>query len=279
MGSTSAIVIHYNGEQYIDRCLAALTKQPEITQIIFVDDGSAKNPEALVAAHGVEFVRHERNRGPIAARNTGAKHAKGDYLLFADVDSELRPGYARAIAAVFDDDPGIGAATGMLMEDGLRTWYNFGYDPHPVRDRLHHPANRLVMAVWNLDIPGHAKYLDPQKKPLGSWASPLRKLAVRLAEPFTLNFVADKQRKVDWTGERALMTRRSLFEQIGGWDEEYFMFFEGPDYCRRVRQAGFRVCYVPEAVCDHQGGHSHSSEKRDDLFAAARARYLEKFKE
>lgn len=258
MRNVSAVVIHYEDHQYVERCMDALALLPELKEIVFVDDGSAKSPEQLLGKYEVTFVRHETNRGPIAARNTGAARATGDYLLFVDVDAILAPDYAAKLVSRFEADGRIGVATGTMMDGGSRTWYNVGYDPSRWRDLIQGFFNGAVIATWHVPA--------------------LRQLLMLLARPFTLNFIPeDVDRDVDWVIERGFMTRRDVFERLDGMDEEYVMFFEGPDYCRRVRAAGYRVIYVPDAVCDHMGGHSHSSGKRASLFLAARKRYFRKW--
>lgn len=257
MNDISVVVIHYEGAQYIEQCIASIRRQARIKEIIFVDDSSKNSPEIQARELGLTFLRHEINRGPVAARNTGAAHATGTYLLFVDVDAILDDNYASLLAEKFDTDKKLGVATGKMIENGERTWYNFGNDPEPMRDAIQNFLNTLILKFWRI------------------WA--LRETLMWLSTPFTLNFVKDVEREVDWVIERAFMTRRNIFEDLGGLDEKYFMFFEGPDYCRRVREIGYSVKYVPEAICNHQGGHSHNPERRAKFFVAAREYYFKKF--
>ena len=258
MQKVSAIVIHYDGARFIDSCLSAVRKMPEVSEIIFVDDGSPETPEEQVARHGATFVGLPENRGPVAARNEGARRATGEYLLFLDVDVVPERDYAATLLAPFEEDARVGAAIGTLMQRGERMWFSFGYDPARFRDAAQEILGRLVIASWKL--------------------APLRRALMRLARPFTLNFAGqDRTIDVDWVAEGCFMTRRELFEELGGFDEGYVMFFEGPDYCRRVRNADYRVLYVPGASCDHRDGKSHAPATRKELFAASRKRYLRKF--
>lgn len=257
MNSVSVVVIHFDGHEYIERCLNAVKKQSNIHEIIFVDDGSQESPEKLVAPYEAIFIRLGKNRGPVAARNAGAARATGEYLLFLDVDAELHQDYTNILSTAFDTRPDLGVATGTMMDGHDRTWFNFGYDPARKGEFIGGLIDKLVLAFWHISF--------------------IRKFLMRIAEPFTLNYVKNVRRDVDWVIERGFMTRRNLFEKLNGLDEGYVMFFEGPDYCRRVREAGFRVSYIPEALCDHLGGHSHSPLKRAHYFVASRLRYLHKF--
>lgn len=69
-------------------------------------------------------------------------------------------------------------------------------------------------------------------------------------------FGRDKDGALAWVSGAALLIRRSLFEELGGWDERYFMYLEDVDLSRRVRQAGYRLEICPMASVLHQGGGS-----------------------
>ena len=78
--------------------------------------------------------------------------------------------------------------------------------------------------------------------------------------PWTRRYLGDyqqtHQRPVGWLSGALLMVARSSFEKVGGFDEEYFMFFEDVDLCYRLKQAGYRTVYVPDARALHEGAHS-----------------------
>jgi N-acetylglucosaminyl-diphospho-decaprenol L-rhamnosyltransferase len=61
---------------------------------------------------------------------------------------------------------------------------------------------------------------------------------------------------VDWLSGACFMTRRDVFDRLGGFDESFFMYWEDADYCRRAASAGFRRTYVPTSSVRHVGGTS-----------------------
>jgi GT2 family glycosyltransferase len=69
-------------------------------------------------------------------------------------------------------------------------------------------------------------------------------------------------RDVDWVSGAAMMFPRSVWERLGGWDAGFFMFNEDVDFCKRVRNAGLRVVYLPEAVVFHEIGVSKRAPAR-----------------
>ncbi len=100
----SVIVPVYNGEKTIDKCLASLlkqTKKPD--EIIVVDDGSKDQTKAVVEKFsGITFLEQE-HKGPAAARNTGARKARGDILLFIDSDCIASESWVAEMAKPFEN--------------------------------------------------------------------------------------------------------------------------------------------------------------------------------
>jgi Glycosyltransferases involved in cell wall biogenesis len=109
MNSISIIIPLYNASNYIIRCLESVASQkyPSL-ECVIVDDGCSDNSVTLVSDYmrayheDIQFklIHHEHNKGASAARNTGIRHASGDYLFFLDADDELEEGGMAALAGL-----------------------------------------------------------------------------------------------------------------------------------------------------------------------------------
>ncbi len=90
----SVIVPTFNYAQYVGDCIRSVMQQTFTdVEIIVVDDGSTDDTEAVIAALNaprLRYVRHEKNRGQAAARNTGMEIARGEYVSFLDADDSMR---------------------------------------------------------------------------------------------------------------------------------------------------------------------------------------------
>jgi N-acetylglucosaminyl-diphospho-decaprenol L-rhamnosyltransferase len=83
----------------------------------------------------------------------------------------------------------------------------------------------------------------------------------------------DTAHEAEWLSGAALCVRRAAFEQIGGFDERFFMYSEDADLGMRLREAGYRLLYEPAAVAEHEGGRSTPNSKNPVLRAKARIAY------
>ena len=90
---------------------------------------------------------------------------------------------------------------------------------------------------------------------------------------------ADRTQEVDWLVGAALLTRREVLDQVGGFDEGYFMYSEELDWQRRVKQAGWHVVYLPDAVITHYEGKSseQATGARHLRFNRSKVRYFRKY--
>jgi glycosyltransferase involved in cell wall biosynthesis len=130
----SIIVPVHNNPRDLQECLAALRDQCRAdSEIIVVDDASTDDTPSVAARSGARLLRLAKNSGPAAARNHGAKHARGEILLFVDADVIVAPGVVARLLTTLGEDPGVAAIFGSYdatpRADGIVSRY---------RNLLHH---------------------------------------------------------------------------------------------------------------------------------------------
>jgi len=79
---------------------------------------------------------------------------------------------------------------------------------------------------------------------------------------------------VDWVSGACMLVRRSAFEEVGGFDPRYFLYWEDADLCRRLRARGYEIRYVPGATAVHQVGHSSRTARAASIRAFHESAYL-----
>ncbi|MDR2553468.1 MAG: glycosyltransferase family 2 protein [Treponema sp.] len=133
----SIITPVYNVEKYLDRCFGSIVKQScKNLECIFIDDGSTDNScqklAALISEYSGEtaftLVRHEKNRGLSAARNTGIMRAGGDYVYFLDADDEITGTCMQSLASLAVKYPGVDLVQGNARQSPLSPRQKNTYD-------------------------------------------------------------------------------------------------------------------------------------------------------
>jgi len=127
IASLSVIIPAKDRAHELEATLLALARSGQADELIVVDDGSADETSAVAARHGARVARHETNRGAAAARNTGAREAKGDVLLFIDSDVIVPEGLLDEVRRAFADATAE-ALSGLLAKDSAHPNFASQYD-------------------------------------------------------------------------------------------------------------------------------------------------------
>jgi len=109
----SIIIPVYNDTPGLSECLGTLQSRPfPGSEIIVVDDGSMEDPSSVAGKMGARFLRMSQNSGPAAARNHGARQARGEILFFVDADVLVSPKAIAQVVDVFKKNPDVAAVFG-----------------------------------------------------------------------------------------------------------------------------------------------------------------------
>ena len=220
----SAIVVAYESEALVERCLRALAPAAgtRALEVLVVDngsaDGTAARAEAVLAAPGAPpgtVIRLGANRGFAAAANAGAARARGRLLVFVNTDAFPDPGALETVAALFDAD-----APGGEERREERAALAPG-DVALASGVLVYPDGRRQRTAPEL----------PRRRPLPE--GPVDVSHLRGA---------------------CLVASAAAFRALGGFDERFFFYLEETDLCLRARAAGLRVVLHPGARVVHLGG-------------------------
>ncbi len=227
----SIIIVSWNVRQPLVACLQSLERHPpaDPPEVIVVDNASTDGAVEVVRRDfpWASVLRNEENCGFAAANNRGIAVAQGEYLLLLNPDTLVHPRALETLCAFLHAHPDVGACGPRLLnEDGTlqpsaRQFPSF-------RASLYRHTILRHLFVFR----GHYR----------RW--------------MMSDFPYDRQRDIDQLMGAALMLRRSAVDQVGLIDERFFMYYEEVDLCHRLRQAGWRIVFVPEATITHLGGES-----------------------
>jgi len=229
-----AIVTH-NSEAEVGACLdAALASRAEI---VVVDNASTDQTRREVLRRtGVRLISNPWNRGFAAAANQAIDALEQPYVLLLNPDAVPLGGLGALVEAL--SERWTGAAGGKLVDELGRPQAGFAVRRFP---------SGLALALETLGV----NRLWP--------GNPVNQRYRCL----DLNLEAAAE--VEQPAGAFMMIRRKVWQELGGFDELFHpLWFEDVDFCRRAREAGYRLRYVPSAVARHRGGHSAGKLSRLD---------------
>lgn len=234
----SVAVVNWNRRAYLRACLASLAGQRGASfEVIVVDNGSSDGSAEMARSEfGVRVISNAANLGFCAANNQAFAAARGGFIALLNNDAEAAPDFLANLRRAFDQAPDIGMAAAKVL-----VWE----DPRG--------ADRI-------DKAGHLIYPDGQNRGRGTGEIDRGQYG-RVEECL-------------WPDGCAAMYRKAMLDEIGGFDEDFFMFADDAELGLRARIAGWRCLYMPGAVVRHHRGASLDAGSTERIFLIERNRVL-----
>jgi GT2 family glycosyltransferase len=234
----AVVIVSYKSAALTIDALGSVASErttPGITvRAVVVDNASGDMPQisqAVAANHWdswVSLITAPRNGGFAYGNNFGMEraytHAPPDYVYLLNPDTQVRPGAIGSLVRFLQERPDAGIA-GSTFETS---------------DGVDWPMAFRFPTLWSEIDSGISFALVTRA--LRRWV---------VAVPMD-NF----PQRVEWVAGASMMIRASVIDAIGGLDENYFLYFEEPDFCHRANSAGFSTWYVPASRVMHIGGQS-----------------------
>ena len=228
----SIIVVNYNGLHHLRKCLPSLLAQDYPGCEVLVIDNASQDGSAEYVRQEFPWVTllcNQINLGYAAANNQGFRQVTGEFVAVLNPDTQVEPGWLRALVSTLQEDPAAGLATPrILMMD----------DP----GRINACGNDITFTGLTF-----CRGLDQP--------------AERYAGAETVSAVSGA----------AFVIKHDVLDQIGGFDEDFFTYYEDTDLSLRAMLAGYKCLYVPEAVVYHKYHFRFGPNK---CFYQERNRYL-----
>ncbi len=220
------------------------------TEVIVVESGSSDNTADMLreSYRWVRLIEPGRNMGFAGGSNTGIDASGGRYVLVLNPDTRPLDGALPAMIDYMDAHPKVGALGPELLNP----------------DGTIQPSRRRFPTLWT------AFCEDTVFMPLAPR---------RVFDRYFMRDTDETQTvEVDWVQGTALLVRREVIEQVGGFDERFFMYSEEIDWQRRIKAAGWRVVHLPDAQVIHYGGKSSEQvgARRDIYYHTSKASYFTK---
>ncbi len=231
LDSVTVIIVNYNAGSLLTRCVHAALEQAR--QVIVVDNASSDSSVLnLESESSLEnrlcIIRSESNIGFAAGCNKGLNAATQPYILFLNPDCMLQSGTLKHLVQVLASDSNIGMVGGYLTNpDGSEQGGGRRAIPSPWR------AFVRAFGLYHLEKYGPKIFFDfhLHKQPL-----------------------PQESIEVEAISGALMLVRREAIEDVGVWDEGYFLHCEDLDWCMRFKQKNWKIVFVPNAPVTHFQG-------------------------
>ena len=228
----SVITVNYRSWPYTLRCIDSLYRTGyEGFEVVVVNNDQEETPEI---PHPVRLIRNPQNVGFARACNQGVDASRGENVIFINPDTLVEGDFFESLEKFLDENPKAGVAGPRIVG---------------VEGDVQLTARKeLNFASGFLGRTSLLTRLFPQNPLIKHLFPAARKLTGPTA--------------VDWVSGTCMTVRRQALEEIGPMDERFFMYFEDADLCRRAREAGWLVYFLPQVEVFHHGGASSQSRSR-----------------
>jgi N-acetylglucosaminyl-diphospho-decaprenol L-rhamnosyltransferase len=219
-------VVNTNGRDWLTACLAAIdeTHPPGVSYEVLVLDNASDDGSAQAvrdAYPAARLIALERRAGKAENDSRLLRESRGEFCLLLNEDTELCEGAARALLDALEGDPRAAAAGAQLLT----------------------AAGAPTACAWRL--------------PDAGWALAG---ALFLHDGYAVQSHGDSVRRVGWVQSSAMLVRREAAEAIDWLDPAFFVYSDETDFCRRLRDAGWRILFVPAARAVHHDQLSTDAE-------------------
>ena len=268
----SIVIVNWNVCDLLEQCLTSILAQaasdPQSAdpgvwklsgqklpaphfEVLVVDSASSDGSVQMVRERfpDVRLYASEVNLGYAAGNNLGIRHSRGDYILILNPDTRVLPGALGAMLGYAVVHPDVGVLGPQLrypngsVQSSRRRFPTFGTAL----------IESTFLQKWFPHHPTLRRY-------------------------YVLDRPDDAIGEVDWLNGSCLLVRRAVIEQVGDFDEAYFMYSEELDWQKRMREVGWKVVYFPAAQVVHYEGKSSEQVVafRHIRFQKSKIRYFKK---
>lgn len=228
----SIVIVNYNVKFFLEQCLCSVKHAIELidAEVLVIDNCSTDNSINYLQNkfEWVKFIPNKTNEGFAKANNSALKQCSGDYILFLNPDTILPEDILKNCINFFEQNNNTGAI-GVRMIDGSGNFLPESKRAFP---------NAMVSFF---KLCGFADVFPKSK----------------IFNKYALGFLPEKEtHEVDVLCGAFFMAKRNILEQLGGFDEAFFMYGEDIDLSYRIQKSGYRICYLGSETIIHFKGES-----------------------
>jgi GT2 family glycosyltransferase len=243
-------IISWNTRDLLRACLVTVTAEGP-REVVVIDNGSSDGSPEMVRREypSVRIEVNPNNPGFGTAANQAFALTRAPFVLLLNSDTRIRAGALAALEGYLSSHPAVGVLGPRLVHPDGRLQSSCSSFPSPLVPLV--KSKRLTRLIGRVPL--------VRDQVLDTWRH-------------------DRARRVPWVVGAAFAIRREAFQAVGGFDESFHMYFEEPDLCRRMLNAGWETHFAPVTDIVHVEGASTQQRRHDMLWewAVSYAHYNER---
>lgn len=248
MNTLTIIIANYNSKKYLENCLRSLVCVAGFKEQIIVVDNSSKDSSQQMIKNKfpkVKLIENKTNLGFSRANNLASQEATTKYLLFLNPDTVVLKDTLAKLIQTANRINDLGALGCKILNADNSLQFSCGCFPtlyNVILDRM-----PILRNVFYTELIRKRSYYQKRQSP-------------------------------DWVSGVCLLVPKDLFDKVGGFDENFFLYVEEVDLCYRIRKKGLKTFYTPESQIIHhyQGGQERRKDKKSDYMRQGLVRFFKK---
>ena len=236
MKDVAVVILNWNGKNWLEKFLPSVVEfsTPTLSEIIIVDNASTDDSVEFLSKNypGIHQICFNQNYGFTGGYNRALKQVNNPYIVLLNSDVELSPNWLEPLHRLMESDANIAACQPKILSYQAPDYFEYAGAAGGFIDIFGYPFCR-------------GRIFDTIEKDKGQY---------------------DDARKVFWATGACMMVRNSVYQSLGGLDENFFAHMEEIDLCWRMQNAGYDIWVEPLSKVYHVGGGTLQSDSPKKTF-------------
>ena len=236
--NVSIIIVNYNTKELLEQCINSIyTHTKDISfEIIIVDNASVDGSQQMIKNNypHVVLIGSKENLGFGRANNIGVKHASGNYILLLNSDTILIENSIKVLVEYIENenDSSLGVVGCKLLDIHQKPDVSYGHFPTIYQELFEFGLSRIFRRFYSRNL--------------------------------SLSIIGNGEqiKEVDYIMGAAMFFKKSIFDSINGFDNDFFLYYEETELCFRLKRKGYRVIWNPNTSIIHYIGASGKSQDK-----------------
>lgn len=222
MSSVAIAILNFNGENYLNQFLPTLIVHSNGNPIYVGDNASTDNSVNLLRKEfpKVKCIELEENYGYSKGYNKLIEHITEEYIVLVNSDIEVTEGWLTPLVDILDNDPKVAAVQPKIRSYHKKEYFEYAGAAGGFIDKYGYPFCR-------------GRIFNTIEKDNGQY---------------------DNQEEISWASGACFIARKSAFDEVGGFDDDFFAHMEEIDLCWRLYNQGYSALFTPKSTVYHVGG-------------------------